>query len=117
MKMESTTINIFNTVGSSFCVESEDGQKVFELISKAFNEHRTVVLSFLNVEMLTTAFLNSAIGQLYGVFPDEKIKNSLVVENLSQSGIVSLKRVVETAKLFYKDPDAMQRSINEILGE
>jgi hypothetical protein len=117
MKMENTTINIFNTVGSSFCVESEDGQKVFELISKAFNENRTVVLSFLNVEMLTTAFLNSAIGQLYGVFSDEKIKTSLVVENLTQSGIVSLKRVVETAKLFYKDPEAMQRSINEILGE
>lgn len=115
--MESTTINIFNTVGSSFCVESEDGQKVFEFISKAFNENRTVVLSFLNVGMLTTAFLNSAIGQLYGVFPEEKIKSSLQVENLSQSGMVSLKRVVETAKLFYKDPDAMQRSINEVLGE
>ena len=117
MEMEATTINIFNTVGSSFCVESEDGQKVFELIKKTFAENRKVILSFLNVEMLTTAFLNTAIGQLYGIFSDTKIKENLQVENLSQSGIVSLKRVVETAKLFYKDPEAMQRSINEILGD
>lgn len=115
--METTTINIFNTVGSSYCVESEDGQKVFDLIKKAITENRKVILSFLNVDMLTTAFLNTAIGQLYGQFPEATIKENLQVENLSQSGMVSLKRVVETAKLYYKDPDAMQRSINEILGD
>ena len=110
-------INIVNTVGDSFCVEAEDGQKVFELIKKVLLEKRKVTLSFLNVEMLTTAFLNTAIGQLYREFPEEVIKENLKVENLSQNGIVSLKRVVDTAKLYYKDPDAMQKSIYEILGD
>lgn len=115
--MDNSTINIVNTVGDSFCVEAEDGQKVFELIKKVLTEKRKVTLSFLNVEMLTTAFLNTAIGQLYRDFPEEFIKENLRVENLSQSGLVSLKRVVDTAKLYYKDPDAMQRSINDILGD
>lgn len=115
--MENTTINIVNTVGDSFCVEAEDGQKVFELIIKVLTEGRNVTLSFLNVEMLTTAFLNTAIGQLYRDFPEETIREKLKVENLSQSGMVSLKRVVDTAKLYYKDPEAMQRSINDIMGE
>lgn len=115
--MENTTINIVNTVGDSFCVEAEDGQKVFELIKKALSENRSVTLSFLNVEMLTTAFLNTAVGQLYRDFSEEFIKGSLKVENLTNSGAVSLKRVVDTAKLYYKDPEAMQRSINEIMGE
>ncbi len=115
--MENTTINIVNTVGDSFCVEAEDGQKVFELIIKVLTEGRNVTLSFLNVEMLTTAFLNTAIGQLYRDFPEEVVREKLKVENLSQSGMVSLKRVVDTAKLYYKDPEAMQRSINDIMGE
>jgi hypothetical protein len=115
--MESITINIVNTVGDSFCVAAEDGQKVFELIIKVLAEGRKVTLSFLNVEMLTTAFLNTAIGQLYRDFPEETVREKLKVENLTQSGLVSLKRVVDTAKLYYKDPEAMQRSINEIMGE
>lgn len=115
--MERTTINIVNAIGSSFCVEAEDGQKVFELIRKILLEKKKVTLSFLNVEMLTTAFLNTAIGQLYRDFSEELIKENLKVENLTQSGLVSLKRVIDTAKLYYKDPDAMQRSIDEILGE
>lgn len=114
--MEKSIINIVNAVGDSFCVEAENGQKVFELIKKVLLEKKKVTLSFLNVEMLTTAFLNTAIGQLYREFPEEVIKENLKVENLSPSGLVSLKRVVDTAKLYYKDPDAMQKSINDILG-
>lgn len=115
--MESTTINIFNVVGDAFCVEADDGQKVFELIKRAFSENRKVLLSFLNIEMLTTAFLNTAIGQLYGNYSEEFIRENLTVENVSQSGLVSIKRVVDTAKLYYKDPDAMQRSIDDIMGD
>lgn len=115
--MESSTINIVNIVGDSFCVEAEDGKKVFELIKRILLDNRSVTLSFLNVDMLTTAFLNTAIGQLYRDFSEDIIKENIKVVDLSQSGIVSLKRVVDTAKLYFKDPDAMQRSINDILGE
>ena len=115
--MEETRINIMNVVGNAFCVEAEDGQKVFEQIVKALKGNKKVVLSFLNVQMLTTAFLNTAIGQLYRDFTEEYIKASLSVIDISQSGLVSLKRVVDTAKLYYKDPSAMERSIKDILGE
>lgn len=113
--MENSTLQIVNMVGSSYCIEAEDGQKVFELIKKILIEKKKVTLSFLNIDMLTTAFLNTAIGQLYRDFPEEVIRENVKVENLSPSGLVSLKRVVETAKLYYKDPEAMERSIKEIL--
>lgn len=115
--MENTTINIVNTIGDVYGVEAEDGQKVFELIIKAFKEKKKVVLSFQNIEMLTTAFLNTAVGQLYKDFSEIFIKENLSVADISDSGKVSLKRVVDTAKLYYKDPEAMQRSINDILGD
>ncbi len=115
--MGKINIQILNIVGDSFCTEAEDGQKVYVLIDKALKEKRKVNISFLNIEMLTTAFLNTAIGQLYRDYSEEDIKDNLSVEHLSASGSVSLKRVVDTAKLYYKNPGAMEQSINDILGE
>lgn len=115
--MEILTISVFNTVGNSFCVEADDGQKVYELIKKALQESRKVKVSFQNVEMLTSAFLNTAIGQLYKDFTEEEIKSSLSVDNLANEDAALLKRVVSTAKLYYKDPEEMEKSITEILGE
>ena len=108
--MENITISIVNTIGDVYGVEAEDGQKVFQLIVKAFNDKRKVMLSFQNIEMLTTAFLNTAVGQLYKDHTEDFIKAS----DISGSGKVALKRVVDTAKLYYKDPEALKRSIDEI---
>ena len=115
--MESSKINIVNAIGDVYGVEAEDGQKVFDLIEKAFKEKKKVVLSFQNIELLTTAFLNNAVGQLYKDHSESFIKDNLSVADISESAKVSLKRVVDTAKLYYRDPEAMLRSINEILGD
>ncbi|MFO0793045.1 MAG: STAS-like domain-containing protein [Candidatus Brocadiaceae bacterium] len=115
--METLTISVFNTVGNPFCVEADDGQKVYELIKKALQENRKVKVSFQNVEMLTSAFLNAAIGQLYKDFSEGEIKDKLSVENMAKEDASLLKRVVNTAKLYYKDPQKMEKSISEILGE
>ena len=101
--MENTTIAVLDMVGDSACVKAEDGQKVFELIKTNLSEGRIVTLSFLNVEMLASEFLNTAIGQLYKDFPVTFIKENLKIEDLSLTGAVSLKRVVDTAKLSYKE--------------
>lgn len=112
--MEEVTISIVNTIGDVYGVEAGDGQKVFELIVKAFTDQKKVMLSFENMEMLTTAFLNTAVGQLYKDFSEDFIKGNLQVSHISDSGKVALKRVVDTAKLYYKDPEALKRSIDEI---
>jgi len=115
--MENIVINIFNIVGSSFCVEADDGEKVYTLLKKAVENNKKVTLSFQNVEMLTSAFLNTAIGQIYRDFDEELIKKLLSVDNMLPEDKVLLKRVTKTAKLFYKNPERMLQSINKILGE
>ncbi len=115
--MDNVNINIYSVIGNSFCVEAEDGEKVFELLSKALKEKKKVVLSFGNIELLTTAFLNSAVGKLYKNFTEEELKDNLKVVEITNNGAISLKRVVETAKSFYKNPDALRESINKILEE
>lgn len=112
--MENIKISIVNSIGDVYGIETDDGQKVFDLIVKAFRDDKKVTLSFQNIEMLTTAFLNTAVGQLYGNFSEDFIREHLEVSDISDSGKVALKRVVDTAKLYYKDPEILKKSIDEI---
>ncbi len=109
-------IKVFEVVGNELCVASEDGQKVHDQIASTLREGRAVKLSFLNVESLTSAFLNAAIGQLYGEFTEEKIRAGLSVIDMEQDDLVLLKRVVDTAKEYFKDPERFKRSENKVLG-
>ena len=106
-------ISVFEIVGSALCVASSDGQKVFDRVSTALKEGARVTLSFRNVSSLTSAFLNAAIGQLYGGFKEDEIRASLTVADMQRDDLVLLKRVVDTAKEYFKDPKRFERAINE----
>jgi hypothetical protein len=109
-------LSIFETVGSPLCVASGDGQKVHDRIKTALAEGRNVVLSFRNVTTLTSAFLNAAIGQLYGEFTEEQIRSLLKVQDMQQDDIALLKRVVGTAKQYFKDPEQFDKAVCETMG-
>ncbi|HNT53899.1 MAG TPA: STAS-like domain-containing protein [Anaerolineaceae bacterium] len=111
------TIQLTEVVGSTLCVASEDGIKVFTQIVDAINNRRKVRLSFLNVESLTSAFLNAAIGQLYGQFSEEAIRTSMSVSDIEQDDLILLKRVIDTAKLYFKSPDQFAAARQEIFED
>jgi hypothetical protein len=106
-------ISVFETVGKPLCVASSDGKKVYKRIVKALSEERHVVLSFHNVTILTSAFLNMAIGQLYGKFSEETVREFLKVQDISQDDLELLKLVVETAKAYFKNPLKFNKAIKE----
>lgn len=108
------TLSLFEIVGSPLCVASDDGQKVYDRIFIALKEGRNVILSFLNITSLTSAFLNAAIGQLYGVFSEDEIRSQLRVRDMQPDDRQLLKRVVETAKQYFQDP---QRFIETVQSE
>ena len=114
---ETIRISIFEVVGSSLCVASSDGQKVYDRLAAALKAQRRVSLSFHNVTTLTSAFLNAAIGQLYGTFSGDQIRSQLSVENMEQEDLALLKRVVDTAKLYFRDPQRFDQVVREVLEE
>ncbi|MHB8202075.1 MAG: STAS-like domain-containing protein [Desulfomonilaceae bacterium] len=113
---EIITLPVFEIVGSSLCVASDDGQKVYERIRKAIKQEKSVGLSFMNISSLTSAFLNAAIGQLYGEFSEEEIRAKLTVKDMEPDDLFLLKRVVETAKAYFKDPELHRKATEELLG-
>ena len=114
---ENIKISLFEVVGSSLCVASDDGQKVYKRLTAALKTDRDVSLSFHNITALTAAFLNAAIGQLYGTFSEEEIRFHLKVEDAEQDDLALLKRVVDNAKLYFKDPKRYNQATREVLGD
>ena len=116
--MSERTIEIAQLIGSKLCIASDDGEKVHDAIVAAIEAGDTVRLSFEGVEDLTSSFLNAAIGQLYGKFSEEELRSYLLppVGCLSDD-LALLKRVVERAKGFFKDPDRYRLATKEALGD
>lgn len=101
--MSVKTIKIVDVIGSNLCIAADDGQKLFNAISIELKKDNQIQLSFEGIEDLTSAFLNSAIGQLYKDYSEEDL-------NL-------LKRVVDRAKEYYKSPGPYEKAAKEMLGE
>ncbi|SMC55809.1 protein of unknown function [Desulfocicer vacuolatum DSM 3385] len=115
--MDTIKLSIFSIVGDSFCVAAEDGEKVFKQIRMGIEKNKKITLSFQNVEMLTTAFLNTAIGKLYGEYDEKTVKKHMSVEDMDSSDKLRLKRVIDTAKVYYANPNQLEDSIKTIMEE
>lgn len=110
-------IDIPGIIDSVYCVSTEDGEKVYELIKKAITEKRKIEISFLNAELVTASFLMPAIGELYKDFSDEEIAQYLSVKDLPESSDISLKNVIQAMKYYLKDPEGYQKIIDDNLDE
>jgi hypothetical protein len=103
-------MKVVDIVGDALCVASEDGQKVFDAIEPLMSAGTFVRLSFAGVKSLTTAFLNSAIGQLYSKFTEDQIRGHFGVADMEQDDVGLLKIVINRAKQYFKDPKPFEKA-------
>ena len=97
----SVTISVIEVVGNSSCVAAEDGQRLHDQIAAVLRAGRRVELSFANVGSLVVAFLNVAIGQLYGEFGEGVLRANLRATNISPDDSAKIRLVVQTAKHYF----------------
>ena len=97
-------IKVADIIGSPLCISADDGQKIFDKIEPLLKNGERLTISFDRVNMLISLFLNAAIGQLYGSFSEEEVRNLVEVEGLSEEDLELVKRVVDNAKKYYANP-------------
>lgn len=114
---EDLNIFIFEVVGGPLAVAADDGQKVFDRVATAIKEDKFVSVSFRNLESVTSAFLNAAIGQLYGRFNEKDIRTHLKITDAAQDDLFLLDRVVKTAKDYFSDPEKFSQAARQTLGD
>ena len=110
-------VRIFDIVGGPLCVSAEDGQRVHDKIAPLIRDGKPVALSFERVETLISAFLNAAIGQLYGEFPEDRIKELVTVQDMADEDMAILKRVVDNAKAYFSSPKEFDQAWQEEVGD
>jgi hypothetical protein len=106
-------VRVFDIVGGPLCTSSDDGQLVHDRIAPLVRQGKRVALSFAQVDTVISAFLNAAIGQLYGEFKEEEIRDRLLLRDMAPEDLVLLKRVVENAKAYFKDPKRFTQAVGE----
>ena len=98
-------INIVKIINSEFAVSPEDGDTIYELIVESINLNEKVYLNFSGIDIMTTAFLNNAIGKLYKTFNKEVLNKFITMQNISDSDLALVKKVIERAKITFSEDD------------
>lgn len=116
--MKSIRISIATIVGGGICVAASDGQKVHRAIYEVISAGSRAEISFFGITRMTTAFLNAAIGQLYGEFDEETLRRHLAPPvDFEEWHLRRLKMVVDRAKAYFTDREAIEGIFNSIENE
>ncbi|HEY6327992.1 MAG TPA: STAS-like domain-containing protein [Blastocatellia bacterium] len=110
-------VRVFDVVGGPLAVSTDDGQAVHEKIAPLLRSGKRVVVSFAKIETLISAFLNAAIGQLYGEFSEQVIRDLFSVRDMSQIDLALLKRVVDNAKSYFANRDNFDEAWKQEVGQ
>ena len=110
-------MQVFDIVGGPSCVSASDGQRLHDKIAPPIKKGIPVVLSFERVDVLITAFLNAAVGQLYGELPKDRLGELLTFRDLDPDGDEMLKRVIENAERYFNNPEAFNRAWEDEVGD
>lgn len=94
-------IKIRDYVASNRALTLDEGDAVRNVIEPFLKDGKAVDLDFNGIEDVATAFLNTAIGRLYGEFPQSAIRRLLTVSALNTGAQRSLEKVLENAQRFY----------------
>ncbi len=115
--MNEEVVKIAFDIKDGLCVSAKDGEVVYTRIKTALDKGDKVRLSFDGVRDLTSSFLNSAVGQLYGTFSEERLKETMLPPiDAKPEDLIILKRVVDRAKDFFKNPQRYQEAAKQELG-
>ncbi len=114
---EPITVQVFDIIGGPLCVSASDGQRLHDKIAPFLEAETPVVLSFKRVDILISAFLNAAVGQLYGKLSEDRLDELLSFRDLADDDREMLAHVVENAKRYFSRPEDFDRAWREELGD
>ena len=98
-------------------MSATDGHKVYEHVRKGVIDGDRVSLSFSGITRMTTAFLNAAVGQLYGEFSETEIRKHLADPiDFEPWHIARLRLVVERAKDYFRDTSKTEKAFASNTG-
>lgn len=110
------TIKISDYVSLNQAATVDEGQKIYDLIIQYLEKKEVVELDFSDITVITTAFLNIAIGCLYKDHTSEELNEYIKFSNLLPGKKDRITMVVENAKIFYSDKkDLFEKNVDDAI--
>lgn len=108
-------VNVQELVGP-VCMTYADGAKLHDACRGAFDQGETVELDFAGTRVFVSQFFNAAVGQLLKDYGVEEIRQRLKFVNLPPAANAPLRRSVENAERYYRDPK-YREALDRILAD
>jgi hypothetical protein len=96
-------------------VSSDDGEILYKKIDEHLKADDFVELNFSDISLITTAFLNSAIGQLYNDYSGDQLNTLLKLTNIAAEDKILFKKVIERAKEYFANRKGFEDSANNAI--
>lgn len=113
MTGDNEKLNIMEFINGEKAVSSDDGDILFTKLEQFIRTQTIVELDFSGITIMTTAFLNSAIGQLYSIFSSEELNKYLKLVNVQEEDVILFKKVISRAKEFFANRNDFEDSAND----
>jgi hypothetical protein len=110
-------LNLKEIINSDTALSPDAGSVIFSLINRGLLEKQDVRLDFNGIEVVTSAFLNAAIGQLYSKFESKDLNEHLKIINLPIEDKALLRKVIERAKDYFQDQKSFDERMNDLYGD
>lgn len=105
-------VNIKEVLKSDTALTPSSGEVLFNILEKELSENKEVTLDFHGMEIITSAFLNAAVGRLYFKFSPLQLNKFLNVSNIATDDLALLKKVIERAKSYFQDQESFNRRLD-----
>lgn len=106
---------IKDIIKGDIAVSTDDGDVVYQEIVAILKLGKPVELDFSGINIMTTAFLNAAIGQLYSAFTSEQLNSLLKLVNVAADDRILFKKVIERAKEYFQNKKGFEDSANKAI--
>ena len=115
MESKIRNLKIEKIINRDIAVSSDDGDIVYAQIVNCINDSCVAEIDFSGITILTTAFLNSAIGQLYNTYSSEQLNTVLKLKNVADEDRILFKKVIERAKEYFANKKGFEDSANKAI--
>lgn len=113
------TVRVVDVIQKSIAMSTEDGHKLFEVLYELLKKNEKVQLSFENIDILISHFLNESIGKLYEKFENwDVLDKAIEYIEIDEDDLELLNdKVIPTAKAHYKDVKRSEKIEADILND
>ncbi len=110
-------IIIREIINGDIAVSTSDGDLIYNLLNDYLSANKKIKIDFEGISILTTAFLNAAIGQLYSnpFYSDVFLNNHLELINVEKEDRILFSEVVKRAKEYFRDKKGFEDSANSVI--